>query len=93
MVCISEKLKYIVLILIENSIFRLCKQGEGALAYAQWVCRLLSYYKKDSIRTSTTPKADMSHLPLDVRRIVSKASVSLQKSTGIFFIKLHFYTL
>lgn len=55
--------------------------GEGSLAYAQWVCRLLNYIKNDSVIISTTPKADMSHLPLDVRRIVSKASVSLQKST------------
>ncbi|XP_066915937.1 superkiller complex protein 3-like [Clytia hemisphaerica] len=55
--------------------------GEGSLAYAQWVCRLLSQIKNKSVLISTSPKADMSHLPHDVRRIVTKASGSLHKST------------
>ena len=70
---------------IYQTCFSLFLQGEGSLAYAQWVCWLLHHRKENSILVSTVPKPDMSHLSLSIRRIVSNASIALQKSTGMLY--------
>ena len=55
--------------------------GEGSVAYAQWVCRLLKSVTTSTHVVSTTkPLPDMSHMPAYAKSVVANATVALMKS-------------